>query len=185
MSAHKEAFPDHAVKQTLREFGLERGDDLIVPQMQNELLPRALFGVVKGAVVNAIRCGRKFVREEDVAMARRLAPLPVKAPPEGAGAILDSKPFGQLMEEQIRVWLLLVEKYSGIEVSPLRVSSDVADLMQRYTEGAVRHFTHSMQLRAASARVNVRHFDSCMKDFLRDESYLENMDGFHPVGDSG
>lgn len=178
MSQHREAFPDHAVKQALREYNLERGDDHIVISLQNELLSRTLFSILKGAVIHAIKHNHRFIGERDLLFGRKMGLLEGRRGPSDAGMLLDSDAFALVVEDHIRMWSYLIEKFSSIEVEKLRISSEALESLQMHTESVIRHFLYNMSLRCANKSVNVKHFDSYMMEFIGDPSYSENLDGY-------
>lgn len=183
----KKAFPEFAVKMVLNEYKLERGDEIIVSQIQTQLLPRCIFDILKSSCIHANLQKRKFIKEEDLMHAKRMTIFPLSnPPPEATGPILDQKNTFILCEEMMDLINKYIEKWgqesdSGFQ-STIKVSQSQIVILHNLLESCIRGFFYRLSRQSKSSNVNQKHFDATMCLIMGDWSMSLNDDIFHPFG---
>lgn len=181
----KKAFPEFAVKQTLNEFKLQRGDEIIVSQIQTQLLPRCLYDILKSSCIHAHLQKRKFLKEDDFAHAKRMTIFPLQNPPaEATGPILEQKNTFILCEEMLQLVNKYIEKW-GQEGDPLfeckvKLSQSQIVILHHLLESCIRGFLYRLSKQSKSSIVNHKHFDATMSFIMGDWSMSLNDDIFNP-----
>lgn len=181
----KKAFPEFAVKQTLNEFKLQRGDEIVVSQIQTQLLPRCMFDILKSSCIHAHLHKRKFLKEDDFMHAKRMIIFPLHNPPaEASGPILDQKNTFHLCEEMMQLINKYIEKW-GQESDPefefkMKLSQSQIVILHNLLESSIRGFIHRLSKQSKSLIVNHKHFDSTMSFIMGDWSMSLNDDIFQP-----
>lgn len=181
----KKAFPEFAVKQTLNEFKLQRGDEIVVSQIQTQLLPRCIYDILKSSCIHAFLQKRKFLKEDDFVYAKNKTIFPLHNPPaEATGPILDQKNTFHLCEEMLQLVNKYIEKW-GQESDPefeckIKLSQSQIVILHNLLESCIRGFLYRLSKQSKSCIINNKHFDATMSLIMGDWSMSLNDDIFNP-----
>jgi histone H3/H4 len=166
-------FPEYCVKQVLAEHNLERGDEQIIYLLQNQLLPRVLLDIVKGATHSAIIGKRKNINDLDIEHSLMLARFKASAT-VSKNRILDSKLFQSAVNDVLQYHLNFLKKHN-IEVKDApKLSSSSIVTLQNVCESCIRTFVSKLTP-FFQRYVNNNSFDMLMFDtlgFISNEGYI-------------
>jgi histone H3/H4 len=178
----KKVFPEFAVKQAMQEFGLHRGDEVLVSRIQTELLPRCLLDIVKSSSLVAILAKRKFINLSDMEYAKRMSIFMFKDCPSDAGALLEHRYLCNMTSEtSALLQKYMVRCFPALTEFP-RFSDSMMHKLQDILEGFLRGFFVNMQQQHyKSTQINSRHFDSTISTVLGDWSLLTSQENYAPI----
>ncbi len=136
-----EAFPIYAVRQTFVEKQIDRKDDIVIAHMQDILLSRLLTVLVKGVLVSCALARRKYINAKDIEYASNICIIGNSdITSRERGYLLDTRMFGKLLDEHIRVVSENMRKLKIIDTENVRISSDFILLFQEEVENKIRAF---------------------------------------------
>lgn len=173
----KNVFPEYAVKQAFHESKVERSDEHVISVMQSDLITRCLFGILKPAIIHCINSKRKFINEKDVEVGKKLTIFPSKEKPEGAGLLLNSCEFSDIVKEHIMLCTNQIMKQCA-EItleSEYKLSSDTMSKLQNEVESCIRGFVHEL-----GSTASFRQFEITMGKILGDPTYVYYDQGYVP-----
>ena len=166
-----------SVLHSFRESGTNNSDDTIITAMQTEMLPYAIFMLLKPAALHCASHNRLYLSKADLAVGRILCDWPYFVL-HGGKNLLDIKELGYTISEQMKLIGDVCVRHKISSTLDVKVSKDMLVCLQVEIESNIRGFVKYMQNLCNTTRFGSRNFQQALSTILRDDHYLQHENRF-------
>ena len=165
-------YKKEAVVQSFREFGTINNDDAIITSMQSEMLPYAIFTLLKPAVLHCVHNNRQYLNKNDLEFGRMFCDWPYFVL-YGSKSLLDPKEVYYAVSEHLKLIADICVRHKIASTVDVKISKDVLALLQYEIECNIRGFIKYMQNLCSSSKFGCRVFHDTLSSILKDDYYLK------------